>query len=67
MVSAIEPEARDTVLQTKGLRMQFGGVVAVDGVDFTLRRRELRCLIGPNGAGKSTFFRCISGQYRRAQ
>lgn len=63
MVSAIEPEARDTVLQTKGLRMQFGGVVAVDGVDFTLRRRELRCLIGPNGAGKSTFFRCISGQY----
>lgn len=63
MAPATEPNARDTVLQTQGLCMRFGGVVAVDGVDFTLRRRELRCLIGPNGAGKSTFFRCISGQY----
>ena len=37
--------------------MRFGGVVAVDGVDFTLAEGELRCLIGPNGAGKSTFFK----------
>ena len=63
MAPATESGVRDTVLQTKGLCMRFGGVVAVDGVDFTLRRRELRGLIGPNGAGKSTFFRCISGQY----
>jgi branched-chain amino acid transport system ATP-binding protein/urea transport system ATP-binding protein len=44
--------------------MHFGGVVAVDRVDFALRENELRCLIGPNGAGKSTFFKCLTGQLR---
>lgn len=43
--------------------MRFGGVTAVNNVNFTLRERELRCLIGPNGAGKSTFFKCLTGQY----
>lgn len=52
------------VLETLDLTMRFGGVVAVDRVNFALRERELRCLIGPNGAGKSTFFKCITGQYR---
>ena len=42
--------------------MHFGGVRAVDNVDFELREKELRCLIGPNGAGKSTFFKCLTGQ-----
>ncbi len=51
-----------TVLETRGLSMHFGGVHAVDRVDFTLRENELRCLIGPNGAGKSTFFKCLTGQ-----
>ena len=44
--------------------MRFGGVVAVDHVDFVVKERELRCLIGPNGAGKSTFFRCVTGLLR---
>ncbi len=44
--------------------MQFGGVTAVDNVDFRLDRRELRCLIGPNGAGKSTFFKCLTGHLK---
>lgn len=44
--------------------MRFGGVVAVDGVDFSVSEGELRCLIGPNGAGKSTFFKCLTGQLR---
>ena len=44
--------------------MHFGGVVAVDRVDFSLRENELRCLIGPNGAGKSTFFKCLTAQLR---
>jgi ABC-type uncharacterized transport system ATPase subunit len=44
--------------------MRFGGVMAVDNVDFRLDRNELRCLIGPNGAGKSTFFKCLTGQLR---
>ena len=50
------------LLETRGLTMRFGGVVAVDAVDFTLREGELRCLIGPNGAGKSTFFKMLTGQ-----
>ncbi len=52
------------VVETHALTKRFGGVVAVNNVDFSLRERELRCLIGPNGAGKSTFFRCLTGQYR---
>ena len=50
------------LLETRGLTMRFGGVVAVDEVDFTLAEGELRCLIGPNGAGKSTFFKMLTGQ-----
>jgi branched-chain amino acid transport system ATP-binding protein/urea transport system ATP-binding protein len=52
------------VVETHDLTIRFGGVVAVDHVNFTLRERELRCLIGPNGAGKSTFFKGLMGQYR---
>ena len=51
----------EIVLETHGLTMRFGGVVAADNVDFKLRSRELRCLVGPNGAGKSTFFKCVTG------
>ena len=51
----------EAVLETIGLTMRFGGVVAAENVDFSLNARELRCLIGPNGAGKSTFFRCVAG------
>ena len=52
------------ILRTIALRRSFGGVAAVDGVDFTLGEGELRCIIGPNGAGKSTFFKMLSGQIR---
>lgn len=51
----------DTILEARGLTMRFGGVTAIEHVDFRLARRELRCLIGPNGAGKTTFFRCLTG------
>ncbi|MCY3997087.1 MAG: ATP-binding cassette domain-containing protein [Rhodobacter sp.] len=54
----------DVALETYGLTMRFGGVIAANRVDFRLRALELRCLIGPNGAGKSTFFRCITGLQR---
>ncbi len=56
--------ADQSLLTTANLTMRFGGVVAVDHVDFKLRTGELRCLIGPNGAGKSTFFKCLTGQLR---
>ena len=54
----------EIVLETRGLSKHFGGVRAVDRVDFALRENELRCVIGPNGAGKSTFFKCLTGQLR---
>ena len=51
------------ILETRGLRKSFGGVAAIDGVDFRLEPGELRGLIGPNGAGKSTFFKMLTGQH----
>jgi branched-chain amino acid transport system ATP-binding protein len=49
------------VLKVEGLTKSFGGLVAVDHVDFTLPGGGLRAVIGPNGAGKTTFFNLISG------
>lgn len=49
------------LLKTTKLSKHFGGLKAVDEVDFILRRGELRALIGPNGAGKTTFFNLITG------
>ncbi|HVZ43011.1 MAG TPA: branched-chain amino acid ABC transporter ATP-binding protein/permease [Ramlibacter sp.] len=48
------------ILQASGLTKRFGGVVANEGIDFTLRAGELRGIIGPNGAGKSTFFKMLT-------
>jgi len=56
--------ARDGVVETRGVSVRFGGVSALEGVDFSLADKELRCLIGPNGAGKSTFFKCLTGMLR---
>lgn len=57
-------EGGTPLLETRGVGMRFGGVKAVEDVDFRLEEGELRCLIGPNGAGKSTFFRCLTKQYQ---
>jgi branched-chain amino acid transport system ATP-binding protein len=53
---------RDAILSTTGLTKTFGGLTAVDSVDFTVDEGEIRCLIGPNGAGKSTLLELITGQ-----
>ncbi|TPM10343.1 MULTISPECIES: ABC transporter ATP-binding protein [unclassified Mesorhizobium] len=50
------------LLTTKGLSRNFGGLRAVDSVDFTLVPGEIRAVIGPNGAGKTTFVSLISGR-----
>ena len=52
------------LLRTQGLAKAFGGVRAVDGVDFSLEPGALRCIIGPNGAGKSTFFKLLLGSIK---
>jgi branched-chain amino acid transport system permease protein len=49
-----------TILQAEGLTKRFGGLVANDGINFSVRRGERRGIIGPNGAGKSTFFKMLT-------
>ncbi len=51
-----------SVLEVSGLTKRFGGIVAVDAVDFALETGEMLAIIGPNGAGKSTCFNLITGQ-----
>ena len=53
-----------SVLRTEGLTIRFGGLTALDTVDFSIQRGEIRAIIGPNGAGKSTFFNCLTGVLR---
>ena len=51
------------ILEVQGLTRHFGGIKALDGVDFTLGRGELVGIIGPNGSGKTTLFNVITGIY----
>jgi branched-chain amino acid transport system permease protein len=48
------------ILEARGLTKRYGGVLANDHIDFSVRRGELRGVIGPNGAGKSTFFKMLT-------
>jgi len=50
------------LMETEGLVRHFGGLKAVDGVDFRLEAGEIHALIGPNGAGKTTFVSLLSGR-----
>jgi len=52
------------VLEVSDLSMRFGGLLAVDGVSFSVRHNEVFAIIGPNGAGKTTVFNCVSGFYK---
>jgi branched-chain amino acid transport system ATP-binding protein len=52
------------LLATESVSKQFGGLVAVDGLDFELAEGQIASVIGPNGAGKTTLFNMLTGLYR---
>jgi branched-chain amino acid transport system ATP-binding protein len=52
------------ILVAEDLRKEFGGLVAVNNVDFAVPRGKVISLIGPNGAGKTTFFNMLTGVYK---
>lgn len=54
----------DFILELKNMRKEFGGVIAVDGVDLHLKRGELLSIAGDNGAGKSTLVKIITGVHK---
>ncbi|MDX7949894.1 ABC transporter ATP-binding protein [Lichenihabitans sp. Uapishka_5] len=54
----------DPLLVVEHLTMRFGGLVAVNGLSFSVGRSDITALIGPNGAGKTTVFNCVTGFYK---
>ncbi|MBA2475696.1 MAG: ABC transporter ATP-binding protein [Actinobacteria bacterium] len=56
--------AADDILTASDVRKEFGGLVAVNDVDFSVPRGAIVSLIGPNGAGKTTFFNMLTGVYK---
>src|SRR3712207_609266 len=57
------PNGSATILDARGITKTFGGLVAVNSVNFDIPERSIVSLIGPNGAGKTTFFNMVSGLY----
>ncbi|MFI5025090.1 MAG: ABC transporter ATP-binding protein [Alphaproteobacteria bacterium] len=61
---AAPDSAQVPLLRTEDLSVRFGGLSALNCVNFELQYHEIRAIIGPNGAGKSTFFNCLTGVLR---
>jgi branched-chain amino acid transport system ATP-binding protein len=60
----VPASAAPPLLRADDLGIRFGGLAALNGVNFEVPRGEIRAVIGPNGAGKSTFFNCLTGVLR---
>jgi branched-chain amino acid transport system ATP-binding protein len=52
------------ILEVSGLTMRFGGLLAVNGVNLSVKEKQVVSMIGPNGAGKTTVFNCLTGFYK---
>ncbi|HEX5467840.1 MAG TPA: ABC transporter ATP-binding protein [Gaiellaceae bacterium] len=59
-----EENGMDNILAAERVRKEFGGLIAVNDVDFVIPRGGIVSLIGPNGAGKTTFFNILTGVYK---
>ena len=57
-------QGRNPLLAVRDLSVVFGGIVALNGVSFDMKRGQILGLIGPNGAGKTTLFNCLSRLYQ---
>jgi branched-chain amino acid transport system ATP-binding protein len=62
-VASADLAAPVPLLDIRNVALRFGGIIALDGVSFTLDQGQILGLIGPNGAGKTTLFNCVSRLY----
>ena len=63
-LDAYDPGGKAPLLTVEHLSMRFGGLVAVNDLNFTAYARDVTAIIGPNGAGKTTVFNCLTGFYK---
>jgi branched-chain amino acid transport system ATP-binding protein len=64
MTKGRSTQRHEPLLSVRDLGVVFGGIAALDGISFDIKRRQILGLIGPNGAGKTTLFNCLSRLYQ---